>query len=641
MPHLNLTPARQPQRRLSNPGVAEGSLDFSRDPLGSVGLALRNAVAGARGDPIPSVVLRRQARQDALKAEIVDLRRWELGTKALVQARRLGARLPDAQKNELIADFHKRFDLPETLLRAALDRPDADELLTISGEFGRELLPFLQNADDPFDALAKLRSNKIFMEGLAEQADTRNFPVVGKKLAALEQILNRRQPGLLDSLRTPDGLIDLSMPDLLRLIEQLTQGNPSAALSASELGTLRRTPTEFGFVDPAIRHKAAVAAAGRVPLAEVEPRAEAAALGRGRAALATRPPPQLLGQEALATAVGRGQGELATRVPGHVLTAEAFARKTGETRAAQLVEPSAEEVARREGLIAAAKRDPTKAITDTAKLAMGLLKDGLDPTRIKAILSSSKFAGADVVNAALPDSQAEFLRDKEENEIAALQPRIDALVNAGVSRELATILTLGGRGSQVSVDPSQLTTANRTAVQRDLQDMTALKRQADQVLPLINDQTVGLLPFISRDIGGIVQNLPLARDIAEGLGRTFRMTAAQVSEAKTAAFEMNLLVSRMAAFIKGRGGRIAVQDREFAASAMDLLQATSTPDAARKIVSRLQDILGDIRGDLIGELQSGRVNTGGGNLTVEPDGSGGYVVKDQSGNIVQRIQRLK
>ena len=214
----------------------------------------------------------------------MEARRFNVFLKSAKELRRLVANAPKEQVPEIQDFFRREFDLPLDIIQAATTRPDFDDLLSTTEEHSEQFRRFCGNSDNPVECIVNLRSNKTFMEGLERDADARNFPVVGEKLAAMQQIINSRSPGFIDDATNEQGQIDISLAELQRLNVQIGRSNPRAALTPSEFGTFRRNRAEFGFADPELKGIAAKAAAGR----QTPEEAGAVAGAKERATLAAR-----------------------------------------------------------------------------------------------------------------------------------------------------------------------------------------------------------------------------------------------------------------------------------------------------------------------------------------------------------------
>lgn len=229
------------------------------DPILRVGLALSNFAAGMRGQELPTDKLRRQQ----LAQDELAMRRLSFQVSAFKEIQNIVDRAPPAQRESVIKAFEGQFkdNFPELgeFLRDATDPTVKLELANSLGEHGPTLLRLTNN--NPSAAL-ELAQNKELMATLNNAADTRNRPIATAKLSQL--IEGAGQTGGLEIPGIPqdeNGNIQLENFAQIELFNALVkQQNPNAALSDSEIGTLRRNPDillSLGIVTPELQQQRA------------------------------------------------------------------------------------------------------------------------------------------------------------------------------------------------------------------------------------------------------------------------------------------------------------------------------------------------------------------------------------------------
>lgn len=294
--------------------------------------------------------------------------------------------------------------------------------------------------------------------------------------------------------------------------------------------------------------------------------------------------------------------------------------------------------------------DASQVIESNARLAAALLQKGLEPDRIGGILRQQAnalrdervTAGLTAVLEALPESQDEFQRDKAQRELASLQPRIEALTAAGVPEDVANILVLGGGQAQVPLDRDKFTQKELADIRGTIQDSRDVKQAITTILPLINEDTVGLLPSLSEEAGGLLQQIPVVNSILNAIGQPLGLDKESVRTAQEARSAFRTRLGLLSRFISQKGGRLSNQDREFALQAIRVLQTTSDPDAARNALQDLVRFADLVEQNALNSLQSGQV-TGeapSDRRIVKPREGGGFVVTDEQGNVVTTIESL-
>ncbi len=95
-----------------------GTIDFEKDPLGSIGLILREAGAALQDKPSPSAKVRKDAKADerlraglALQAQGLRLKAASQGMASLLKAVELGRTLPPNELEKFFAEFGEIFNI--------------------------------------------------------------------------------------------------------------------------------------------------------------------------------------------------------------------------------------------------------------------------------------------------------------------------------------------------------------------------------------------------------------------------------------------------------------------------------------------------------------------------------------------------
>jgi hypothetical protein len=288
------------------------------------------------------------------------------------------------------------------------------------------------------------------------------------------------------------------------------------------------------------------------------------------------------------------------------------------------------------GRKAAATRDPQEALNKTAQLATSLLDNDIEPDAIASVLdalasdSPSLQAGVDAIKAALPASQADLARRRGEQDVAEAQPKIQALIDAGVDPELAPILVLGRAGAMVALaGPGELSPKEKAELRGDIlqlgDSISVLERVGQQIDP----DVVGIWGIISEEVGGRLQQFKPTAAISDAIGGRLGLDRETVNKAIVARNDFRLAIGQLAEFITKKGSRLSNQDREFVAAASGLLGAATTPEAAQETVNRLLRIARSQRNQRTNVLTGGDMLSGSREtVATEADIPEGATVRD-------------
>ena len=129
-----------------------------------------------------------------------------------------------------------------------------------------------------------------------------------------------------------------------------------------------------------------------------------------------------------------------------------------------------------------------------------------------------------------------------------------------------------------------------------------------RMLPLINEDTVGIWGSVTETVGGTAQQLPVIRSIANIFDVTSKDKVTMVKEAK-ASFRAN--VAQLREFILNERGRLSDQDLDFTIKATGILDKTTDADSARNIVQNMMRIASEVETGLEQELRQGGIGQAG------------------------------
>ena len=290
--------------------------------------------------------------------------------------------------------------------------------------------------------------------------------------------------------------------------------------------------------------------------------------------------------------------------------------------------------------------DIQEPLTGAANLSLKMLEEGTDPSQIAAILevmatgsgNERLTAGLDAIIQSLPESQEAFQVERSQQEVEASQPKINELVSAGLSRDVATALVIGGRGATVNLQasPTAFGEGELAKIRGDIRTSRSVGRAIESVIPLINEGTIGLFPAFSETVGGVAQNLPVIRDILNAIGKPLGLDIKSVKTAQEGRAAFRQVIGVFSRFISQKGGRLSNEDRQFAREAVRLLETSSLPETVIGALQTLARLAQKIESAAQGELQTGGVAPQRGqpraNITVRPKDGGGFEVIDEQGN---------
>ena len=295
---------------------------------------------------------------------------------------------------------------------------------------------------------------------------------------------------------------------------------------------------------------------------------------------------------------------------------------------------------------------PGETATQTATLALNLLKNNIDPQAIRNILTQAATEATDerdilaiqsIANA-LPETLADFERAKTQADLAGKQPIIDKLVELGVPEAQAAAIVLGRAGTQIAIGPTLLSPADMSRLRARVEEIDSAIINVESVIPLINDETIGLVAAINESLGP-TQQIAGVKQVVNLVGGVVGLAGEEaIRNAIVARAAFRQVIGPLARFITDKGGRLSNEDRLFAIEATALLNIAADKEAALEIVSRMVRLAKEVRAFVMEELKSGRIPeappgaiSGPRELTVTREGTG-FVVRDAQGKIVNRFE---
>lgn len=295
------------------------------------------------------------------------------------------------------------------------------------------------------------------------------------------------------------------------------------------------------------------------------------------------------------------------------------------------------------GTAAGTPPDIAQIMDKTARLVNELMDKGTGVDEVRGILQQLVNAnpraadGLGAIAQSLPFSLQERARDKTERDVQAAQPRIDALVGAGLSKPLATLSVLGKGGASIAVSGDALTKSVTSAQQKEILDLRSAVTALNELRPLIDEDTIGIRAAIARNAGAIAQQLPGVRDVANAIGGVIGMDRATVTKALVAQGQMAFTIGSVARLITRKGARLSNEDREFVANSLGLLNLATTVEASQAVIDGLLKIAERLETAAGRTLETGTVAPRGKEtfITIENDD---IVTRDANGEEISRIK---
>lgn len=311
-----------------------------------------------------------------------------------------------------------------------------------------------------------------------------------------------------------------------------------------------------------------------------------------------------------------------------------------EQRETSALDTEAEAEAKARGTAAGTPKDldVNAAIDKTSRLVMDMLQKNIEPSAIKPILEAMIAQDPDLAEglgalmSALPDSQAAFttniaMRDMSAR-ISAAQPLIDELMANGIDRSTATMLALAKTNVNVDANPQNFSPGELKDIRDEIRIGSTLLQQIENVIPLINDNTVGLLAGFSENVGGVGQQIPGINAILNTIGGPLNLDEKSVKLAQVGRSRFRALISPMAKFII-KNQRLSNQQLDLVNDALSLLKTRTSPDEAKTILTNFAALAKDAVNTARQSLDTGGVGDGVGDI------EGDFIVtRDENGKIV-------
>jgi hypothetical protein len=270
----------------------------------------------------------------------------------------------------------------------------------------------------------------------------------------------------------------------------------------------------------------------------------------------------------------------------------------------------------------------TKRMVDTAQV---LTEAGVPRGAVADVLGTmtdgspqSESAAAAVI-ASLPESPEAGGRARGRVDVAEKEATVGRLVAAGVDPEIAALAVHGNVSLDVTTQkPGELSAKELADTRNQVRALRGVVTAIDDVLPLIDEDTVGIWGQISEEVGGRLQQFAITRTIVDSIGGVLGLDGPTVRKALEARNAFRAAIAQLAPFVKGRDQRLTNQDREFIMRASGLLEAAIDARSARATMQRLGRIASRMLMDRENILRTGTVFPEEEEVTVlEPE------VKDQ------------
>ena len=208
------------------------------------------------------------------------------------------------------------------------------------------------------------------------------------------------------------------------------------------------------------------------------------------------------------------------------------------------------------------------------------------------------------------------------------------LVDAGVPQQTARLVAAGGATVNIDLDPSRLTPKELGKIRGQVRTTRTARSALEEILPLINADTVGLFAALSAGPGGIAQQLPFIKTLANTrLGKAAGLDKASVDSVKLLRKKVTSSLGTIAEFIVSRAGksqRLTNLQLNLARETIGITELSTDADVARKNVADLIEAARQQEEELLEELSFGRVEG-------EPDKDASEMTPEESEAAFQAI----
>ena len=267
--------------------------------------------------------------------------------------------------------------------------------------------------------------------------------------------------------------------------------------------------------------------------------------------------------------------------------------------------------------LAAGTAAGTASVTDVsaeanrmAKLALEAASKGLSPEDIGGVLNSMAARNpelqpiAEAIAAAMP-SPTERGVNLGATVVAQAQPKIQALIAAGVDPELASLVALG----EVSLTTDQGGPGGLSDIEaRGLRDEIQIIRKArislQGVIPLINSDSVGIMGSLNENFGGITSQLPGIKQIQNAIGIFDEKTVQEAIQARNA---FRQTIEFLKPFATRKGTKLSNEDRNFITKLTGFLDVRQEEETVRGTAQRMLGIMTKLEGFAAKDLGRGAI----------------------------------
>ena len=217
-----------------------------------------------------------------------------------------------------------------------------------------------------------------------------------------------------------------------------------------------------------------------------------------------------------------------------------------------------------------------KVATDAQSITDSLLKAQVPVANIASILESSKTGDKennevlDEIIGGLPESIAVYNAGIGEADIAQKKAAVSELVATGTPIKKATQIVFGRSNLTLGDEtPGGLDKVSRRTLSASIQSASRLSRKLQNILPQINEQTVGWLAGVSSVVGGYANQIPGLSTLVNLFDNPIDLESTTAAQEARAQFRE--VIGPLAKYILSQEGRVSVQAIKFANKAVTVL----------------------------------------------------------------------
>ncbi len=197
-----------------------------------------------------------------------------------------------------------------------------------------------------------------------------------------------------------------------------------------------------------------------------------------------------------------------------------------------------------------------------------------------------------------------------QQDVAKGKQQVAQLVASGVDNNTANMLVFGRAGVAITLPSDKLTPEELKAAREDVQAVRTARTGLENLLPLVNDKTVGILGVISRGAGGILQQLPGFSTLADSVvGQKLGIDEKTVHQARDLISQWGAISGQVAALVRQRAGRLTLKDREAANEAVQIMSSPSDAKSVTKAINNLIDLSNRLESGSLSELKNKTLDT--------------------------------